>query len=120
GYVLPTGSNASSSKKEYSSVPVISTHEQEQSPSYKSPTTSSSKNSNINLPPHQLPKPYKSEPFHCTFLRDTLDEVTGKRRIVLEPGLLFTHTDPDLRPYFKSKELITCDGQLFRIDSYVY
>ena len=120
GYVLPTGSNSSSSKKDDSAVLFIPTEDHEQSTSNQTSTSTSSKSDNINLPPHQLPIPYKSEPFNCIILRDTLDEVTGKRRIVLEPGLLFTHTDPDLRPYFKNKELITCNGQLFRIDSYVY
>jgi hypothetical protein len=72
------------------------------------------------LPPQELPKPYKSEPFHCKVIMDTVDAVTGRRHIVLDPALIFTHTDPDLRPYFKSKELITCYGRLSKIDAYVY
>lgn len=63
---------------------------------------------------------YRSEPFHCEVRSDTVDEATSRRRIILEPGLLFTHTDPDLRPYFKNKELITCYGELSKIDAYVY
>ncbi len=63
---------------------------------------------------------YRSEPFDCKVRSDTVDEATSRRRIILEPGLLFTHTDPDLRPYFKDKELITCYGELSKIDEYVY
>jgi len=65
-------------------------------------------------------KPYRSEPFHCITKTDTVDAATGIRRIELEPGLLFTHTDPDLRPFFKNKELITCYGKLSKSDAYVY
>lgn len=65
-------------------------------------------------------KPYRSEPFRCITKTDTVDAATGIRRIELEPGLLFTHTDPDLRPFFKNKELITCYGKLSKADAYVY
>ena len=64
--------------------------------------------------------PYKSEPFRCRVEMDTIDQITGSRRIALEPGLIFTHTDPDLRPFFKNKELITCYGKLSKIGAYVY
>jgi hypothetical protein len=67
-----------------------------------------------------LTNAYTTEPFDCEVYADTVDEATGRRRIVLAPGLMFTHTDPDLRPYFKNKELITCYGQLTKIDAYVY
>jgi hypothetical protein len=67
-----------------------------------------------------LSKPYRSEPFKCIAKTDTVDAATGIRRIELEPGLLFTHTDPDLRPFFKNKELITCYGKLSKADAYVY
>lgn len=72
------------------------------------------------LPPGSQAKPYKSEPFRCAVISDTLDNTTGMRHIELEPGLLFTHTDPELRPYFKDKELITCYGKLFKTEDYVY
>lgn len=72
------------------------------------------------MPPQNLPRAYKSEPFKCHVISDTTDEATGRRRIELAPGLIFTHTDPDLRPYFKDKELITCYGKLSKIDAYVY
>lgn len=64
--------------------------------------------------------PYKSQPYECEIRSDTVDEATGRRKIILNKGLLFTHTDPDLRPYFKDKELITCYGELSKIDAYVY
>lgn len=72
------------------------------------------------LPPQQIAKPYTSEPFKCRVTTDTIDKATGRRRIMLEPSLIFTHTDPDLRPYFKNKELITCFGRLTKIDAYLY
>ena len=63
---------------------------------------------------------YQAQPFECKVQSDEVDETTGRRHIVLAPALLFTHTDPDLRPYFKNKELITCYGQLTKVDAYVY
>jgi hypothetical protein len=46
--------------------------------------------------------------------------MTGTRRLDLKPGLFFSHTDPDLRPFFKDKDLISCLGALSRIGPYVY
>ncbi len=69
---------------------------------------------------HTISSGYTSEPFRCKIQSDTVDEATGRRRIELAPGLIFTHTDPDLRPYFKNKELITCYGKLSKIDAYIY
>ena len=74
----------------------------------------------INIPPQDRPREYVAEPFQCQIMSDTVDAATGRRRIELAPALIFTHTDPDLRPYFKNKELITCYGQLSKIDAYVY
>ena len=76
--------------------------------------------SNNDLPPHARVKPYKSEPFNCEVRKDTVDEATGRRKIELAPALFFTHTDPDLRPFFKDKELITCYAKLSKSDAYVY
>ena len=84
------------------------------------PTSSSAPAAVGGMPAHLQPKPYVSEPFHCDVKIDILDESTGRKRVELEPGLIFTHTDPDLRPFFKKRELITCNGQLSRIDAYVY
>ena len=82
--------------------------------------TASMESGNLGLPPSFRTKPYVSEPYHCMLIKDTVDEATGSKHIVLKPDLIFTHTDPDLRPYFKNKELITCYGRLSRIDAYVY
>ncbi len=72
------------------------------------------------LPPHRKPPSYFSKPFECIFKTDTINPATGRRKLVLEPSPIFTHTDPDLRPYFKDKDLITCRGQLSKIGPYVY
>lgn len=76
--------------------------------------------SEMNVPVALRSKAYKSEPYNCKVNSDIIDETTGIRRIELTPGLLFTHTDPDLRPYFKNKELITCYGKLSKINDYIY
>lgn len=73
-----------------------------------------------DLPPHARIKTYKSDPFDCDVRTDTVDETTGRRKIELAPALFFTHTDPDLRPYFKDKELITCYAKMSKSDAYVY
>ena len=74
----------------------------------------------VDVPLQNIPRPYKSEPFNCLALTDTIDAATGRRRIDLASSLMFTHTDTDLRPYFKDKELISCYGKLSKIDAYVY
>lgn len=73
-----------------------------------------------NIQPQKIIKPYRSAPFECHAITDTMDVATGRRKIELKPALLFTHTDPDLRPYFKEKELITCFGKLSKLDAYIY
>lgn len=81
---------------------------------------SSDQTSYTALPTKSSLADYRSEPFKCVVQSDSIDEASGRRRIVLAPALIFTHTDPDLRPYFKNKELITCYGILSKIDAYVY
>jgi hypothetical protein len=76
--------------------------------------------SKTSIPPQNRLREYQSEPYNCKVTLDTQDEATGRRRIELEPSIIFTHTDPDLRPYFKEKELITCEGKLTRSDEYIY
>jgi hypothetical protein len=34
--------------------------------------------------------------------------------------VIFTHTDPDLRPFLKDRELITCEASVWKIGAYVY
>lgn len=92
----------------------------EKFPKSPGPDISVSKSNEENFPPALRMKTYESEPFNCNARSDTVDEATGRRRIELERALIFTHTDPDLRPYFKDKELITCYGTLSKIDAYVY
>lgn len=75
----------------------------------------------INKRPSQYDKRlYASEPFECTFRIDTIDQSTGTRKLELSPSLVFTHTDPDLRPYFKDKDLITAYSRLSKIGPYIY
>ena len=75
----------------------------------------------VNKRPSQYDKrPYASEPFECTFRIDTIDQSTGTRKLELFPSLVFTHTDPDLRPYFKDKDLITAYSRLSKIGPYIY
>lgn len=72
------------------------------------------------VPLHLHYTSYRAEPFLCRFTLDTIDQTSGRRRVEMAPDLIFTHTDPDLRPYFKDKDLITCYGKFSRIDAYVY
>lgn len=81
---------------------------------------SSMRTPSTRIPHEQMPQPYRSETASCIFVTDTTDTVTGTHRIGLEASLIFTDTDPDLRPYFKSKELITCYGKLSKIGAYTY
>lgn len=48
----------------------------------------------------------------CMLTRDAVDPMTGLRvrETALQP--LFFHTDPELRPFFKNKDLITCRAGL--------
>ncbi len=120
GRSIPTLSNPSVPKTEIVMNSPASNKAKPQHSAKYNDRGSSAKTVSNRLPPQQISKPYKSEPFHCNVMTDTVDEVTGRRRILLEPRLIFTHTDPDLRPYFKSKELITCYGRLSKITAYVY
>ncbi|MFZ1676138.1 MAG: hypothetical protein WAT91_02630 [Saprospiraceae bacterium] len=81
---------------------------------------SSARTPSMRLPPEQIPHTYKTESVPCHLEIDTIDAVTGTHRKGLEPALIFTDTDPDLRPYFKSKELIRCYGRLSKIGAYIY
>ena len=73
-----------------------------------------------NTPPANRPRPYISAPFDCRISIDTIDQASQRRQIQVTPSLIFTHTDVDLRPYFKDKELITCKGSLVKIGPYLY
>jgi len=74
----------------------------------------------INKRPAHTSSSYTSQPYECLYAIDSTDSVTGTKRLDLKPGLFFSHTDPDLRPFFKDKDLISCLGALSRIGPYVY
>ncbi len=75
----------------------------------------------VNKRPSQYDtRPYASAPFDCTFRIDTIDQSTKTRKLELFPSLVFTYTDPDLRPYFKDKDLITAYSRLSKIGPYIY
>lgn len=73
-----------------------------------------------NRPADYRTKPYVAQPYACVFVTDSIEYTTKSRRLELQPDLLFTYTDPDLRPYFRDKEFMTCRAMLSRIDSYTY
>lgn len=81
---------------------------------------SSLSNMTDRLPPAEVQELYRAAPYICQPVLDSLDAITKTHRVVLAPGLIFTDTDPDLRPYFKNKELITCYGRLSKTGAYVY
>ena len=72
------------------------------------------------VPPGVVSAAYVSQPYHCHFDTDTVDQVTGKIRLEMHPEVLFTYTDPDLRPFFKNKDLITSRAMLSKIGTYTY
>lgn len=84
----------------------------------------SNENAVDNPAPAMLPnpevKPYVREPYVCQPALDTIDRETGRSRIELPASIVFTHTDADLRPFLKDKELITCRGHVWRTGPYVY
>ena len=82
--------------------------------------TKGSKQETSSLPPASRPRPYASAPFDCRISIDTIDKESHRRQIQVAPSMIFTHTDPDLRPYFKNKELITCRGSVVKIGTYHY
>ena len=63
---------------------------------------------------------YVRKPFNCAVQSDKVDDLTQKRRIVLEPGQLFTFTDEDLRPYFRDEELVRCTAFMSKVSSLKY
>lgn len=62
---------------------------------------------------------YLSQPYQCIFEIDTFERSTGVSRKALKPGILFTHTDPDLKTFFRGKDLITCLGRVSKSGDYV-
>lgn len=63
--------------------------------------------------------PYKSQPFECIYETNKMDPASGLMLKALKPAIMFTHTDPDLKPYFRGKDLITCLGRVSKSGSYM-
>ena len=64
--------------------------------------------------------PYERQPYKCSPVLDSIDEASGRKHVALAPETMFTHTDPDLRPFLKDRELITCMGNVWKIGPYTY
>ncbi len=62
---------------------------------------------------------YQSQPFECIYETNKIDPANGLMLKALKPAILFTHTDPDLKPYFRGKDLITCLGRVSISGAYV-
>jgi hypothetical protein len=64
--------------------------------------------------------PYERQPYACDPVVDSIDEASKRKLVALGPEIMFTHTDPDLRPFLKDRELITCTGNAWKIGPYTY
>jgi hypothetical protein len=64
-------------------------------------------------------KEYRRAPAPCTLIQPK--SMDGSKSIMsVERQLLFTHTDEDLRPYFRQQELVTCYASLMQIENNLY
>lgn len=63
---------------------------------------------------------YSRKPYQCSVVANDRDNKGRVMRLVVATGLLFKHTDDDLRPYFREEDLLTCFGQLSQVGDYVY
>jgi hypothetical protein len=63
---------------------------------------------------------YRSKPSTCEVSVNQVDDVTRQRRIILKKSTLFTHTDDELRPYFREEELVSCEGNLSIVSGFTY
>jgi hypothetical protein len=57
---------------------------------------------------------YRRAPVPCRIVQNS------RSAIAVEKQLLFTHTDEDLRPYFRQQELVTCYASLMQIEDNLY
>lgn len=64
--------------------------------------------------------PYTTKPYDCKVIADTIDIESKRIQSRVPPAVLFTYTDPDLRPFLKDKELITCNAAVSRVGPYAY
>lgn len=70
--------------------------------------------------PHDPKKEaYRTKPYACVFITDSIDH-SGTKRIELQPEIFLTYTDPDLRPYFRDKEMITGRGMMSKVGPFFY
>lgn len=53
----------------------------------------------------------------CNLTRRSADSRTGISTVETAPSLLFFYTDPELRSFFKNKDLITCRSRMSRTGS---
>ena len=63
---------------------------------------------------------YMRQPATCNAVRHEVDKKGNPEQIVIERKEIFRHTDDDLRPYFRERDLMTCSGQLSQLDDNVY
>jgi hypothetical protein len=63
---------------------------------------------------------YRRKPYKCAVVADDRDNKGRVMRLVVATGLLFRHTDEDLRPYFREEDLLTCYGQLSQVGDNIY
>ena len=63
---------------------------------------------------------YRRKPVSCLAVVNEADAKGKTEMLVIARRTLFKHTDPDLRPYFRNKDLVTCSGQLSQIGDAVY
>lgn len=65
------------------------------------------------------PAAYRAKPYNCSLTKK--EDPSGQQtQTTTAAGILFTHTDKELRPYFKDKDLMTCLTRLSRTGPYVY
>lgn len=65
-------------------------------------------------------EPYRRVPVNCQVTVQELDEATGQKRLLLDETRLFTHTDEELRPYFRDESLVDCRAFISSISGYRY
>jgi hypothetical protein len=109
-YGVKTGLSGSSQpvyadhRKTGKSTPEVSRGGRTETISVKSPRQSSEKTKTIV---------YQRAPVPCRLQRG---DASMRNGIAVEKGLMFTHTDEDLRPYFRQQELVSCFASLHQIE----
>jgi hypothetical protein len=83
----------------------------------------SSPESSVNNAPGRMSDPissYQRKPTECTAVVKELDSKGKPEYIVIERDMILTHTDEDLRPYFRDKAFLTCWGQISQVGKETY